>query len=143
MAAKEYLEGFGAAMREIDIRLASLRRLRWQAETIPGVISISGQAREGSRVADYAVSLADEEAGILRDYNAAMALRQDIMETLAQLPAAARGVLELRYIAGKPWRDISDALGYEQRQLFRLHSRGISQVEAALALRQEMNEARI
>jgi DNA-directed RNA polymerase specialized sigma24 family protein len=137
MGAKEYLKSFLAAIRLIDIRLAGIRRMRELAAKLPGSVLTPGKGVSDSRVEYFAVSLADEETAVLREYNKAMLLRRDIEITLSRLPNDERSVLELRYIGGKGWRDISEELQREERQLHRVHNRGVTRVDAALSARRD------
>ncbi len=41
-----------------------------------------------------------------------------------------RLILQLRYIAGKPWDEIADTLGYDLRTVYRLHTKAIREIES-------------
>ncbi len=41
-------------------------------------------------------------------------------------------LLELRYVRRLRWRNVADALGYEERYVYKLHAKAIGMVEALL-----------
>lgn len=60
-----------------------------------------------------------EELGRLAEYAHALALIEAVPD------AAGREVLELRYLSGLTWMQIARRMGYEERQVRRIHQRAL------------------
>jgi len=55
-------------------------------------------------------------------------LREEIEQAIADLPSAERQLLRLRYIEGKTWEQVADALNYDLRWVTRLHCRTLQKI---------------
>ncbi len=117
MSARELLESYGALREEAGLRLYELRALRARRN--------SGQA-PSSRERDLLARC--------RTLQRKMKSRQKQLTCLlAQLDSQSeRLVLESRYLQGMSYEDISLALNFSPRHIYRLHLRGVTALNAIL-----------
>lgn len=55
-----------------------------------------------------------------------------LQNLLPALPRDSRQVLVLRYLSGLSYLEISEALGFSQRHVYRLHLQGVRQLQTTL-----------
>lgn len=134
-AARDYLSTALRLDAMIALRLAQLDELRDRAERITRVVDAQRGNGSGDRVGDLAAEIADQEAGLLEDYQTLLQRQKAIGTVIRQVPEERqRMVLEMRYLQGMPFVNISMTLHYDERQTYRLHARGLRHVAAQLAL---------
>ena len=79
---------------------------------------------------DGLVSLEDE---IIRQVNRLLQAQAEIVTAIDHLPNPVhRQLLLLRYIKFKPFPEVAEALGYSERQMFRLHGAALKDLEKRL-----------
>lgn len=78
-----------------------------------------------------------EEQALFAAYAALKIRRRAIRAAVDRVPdETARAVLEHRYLEGKPFFRIAMDLHYDERQIYRIHRRGVAHVAAQIAERQ-------
>ncbi len=112
-------------------QLEELKRLSMKVTSDLKADKISVAGREKSRMESIIVKMIDFENILNQDIDRYVDLRKEIEETInLTTDGNSRLVLQLRYIAGKPWDDIADTLGYDKRTVFRLHGKAIKEIES-------------
>ena len=134
-AARDYLSAALRLDAMIALRLAQLDTLREKAERITRLADAQRGSGCTDRVGDMAAEIADQEAGLLGEYQALLLRQKAIGAAIRRVPDERQQmVLEMRYLQGLPFARISMTLHYDERQTYRLHERGLRHVAAQLAL---------
>lgn len=130
MTAKEFLRKAREVDRYVDEAMERVERLRAKLET--GRISqLTGMPRGGS--SDWTVT-ADRLIELEQKVNART--RELVRWKLAAIDAInaveemrLREVLELYYVDGFTWEQVAERMGYEQRQVYRLHGMALLRIK--------------
>lgn len=130
MTAKEFLRKAREVDRYVDEAMERVERLRAKLEA--GRISqLTGMPRGGS--SDWTVT-ADRLIELEQKVNART--RELVRWKLAAIDAInaveemrLREVLELYYIDGFTWEQVAERMGYEQRQVYRLHGMALLRIK--------------
>jgi len=133
MTVKQYLTQAYFTNEKIKDSLQELERLRMTAisvnagHTSQERVSTSGIADiVGSRV-PCIVDMEVEIEAKIRDYNNT---KREIENTIEKIEDnRAKAVLLKRYIYFKDWDEISGELSYGVRQVYRLHKKGLEEIE--------------
>ena len=129
MTAKEYL----MQARDIDKRIESLiehgERLR-EKLTAGRMAQITGMPRGGRYDwADAAVALIELERRNNQEIMDLCRLKHEIWDAIDAVEEAKyRWLLELRYMNCWTWERIADVMGYEVRQVHRIHGDALQKV---------------
>ena len=114
-----------AILEEIE----TLRAKRMSASAGIGDGTPRGSSGNGD-LAAYAAQLDALErklsAHVRRYLQARNCLEEDILRMDSATEAA---VIRLYYIAGKTWHDVAEAIGYEERQTFRIHGMALLHID--------------
>lgn len=71
----------------------------------------------------------DLEKEIKEDLARSIAIKAEIMNTISQVDdPIGQIILEMRYINGKGWDEISSSLNYRDSSIFKIHSRALKEV---------------
>lgn len=130
MTAKDFLR----QNRWIHLRLQTtqdrLEELRAVAEKSTTTLTGMPKAKTtASNLPAIVAQIADLEEGLERDRRRLMATRAAIVKAIRDVPdPACELVLEYRYLAFLPWQAIADTMGYETRQVLRIHGRALQMV---------------
>lgn len=82
-------------------------------------------------VENIIVKMKNFENTLKDDIDRYVDLRREIEDTVnLTSDVNYRLILQLRYIAGKPWDEIADTLGYDLRTVYRLHTKAIREIES-------------
>jgi RNA polymerase sigma factor (sigma-70 family) len=82
-------------------------------------------------VENIIVKMKNFENTLKDDIDRYVDLRREIEDTVnLTSDVNYRLILQLRYIAGKPWDEIADTLGYDLRTVYRLHTKAIKEIES-------------
>lgn len=135
-AARDYLSAALRLDAMIALRLSRLDAARARGERVTRALdALAGGGGAGDRVGEAAADLADQEAALLADYHALLKQQKEIGAAIARVPEdRQRMVLEMRYLQGLPFFRIAMTLHYDERQVYRLHERGLRHVAAQIAL---------
>lgn len=87
-------------------------------------------------MAEDVVRAADATEQLRAELGRANAALGEILEAIASVPdEAQKTVLTLRYVEGRAWTDIQEAISYEKTQAYVLHGRGLWHVNQWLQVR--------
>lgn len=135
MSAKKYLSQARWLDRMIDNKVEQQERLRALAEKTTGDVSterVSGSTRTDSRE-NVMVKLIDLSHEINADIDGLIDLQKEIMDTISQLEESKLIlILEMRYVNGKSWDDVSQALHCDKRWVMRLHRKALTEIDEIL-----------
>lgn len=128
-AARDYLSAALRMDNLIAVRLSRLDQLRSRGKSISLILDSVHSGSVSDRVGDTAAELADQEEALLRDYRELLRLQREIGDVIAAVPwDEPRMILELRYLQGLSPVAISMKLHYDERQVYRLHRKGLEHV---------------
>ncbi len=73
--------------------------------------------------------LVDLEKEINEDIDKLVGIKAEIMDTISQVDdPIGQIILEMRYVNGKGWDEISSSLNYRDSSIFKIHSRALRKV---------------
>ena len=128
-AAKEYLESLRLERRTLEQEHEMLRRLEADSRAITAAISPdrvggTGNLRSGE---DRLIRMADAAAALQERKRAYDLRRAEALRVIMRLEDARhRLVLGNRYLLGMDWADVAGCIGYEERQMFRVHGAALT-----------------
>lgn len=138
MTAKEYLSQAYRIDQRINAKLEQLDALRALSRktTVSYGIEPVSHTRNVSSMEDTIVRLIDLENEINADIDRLVDLKREIYEVLRHVQdPELQLLLELRYLCFKNWSEISVALELEDRYVFKVHSRALTEVEKYIPVR--------
>lgn len=123
MTAKEYLRAIQLLDKRIDKKLELVERLRSGTQRVTSVLNPnrgSGHTvRDASGGIDRLVDLERELNGMIDQL---ADLKREAVAAINRLDDPRQVLLlEMRYLLGYRWERIADEMGYELRQVYRLH----------------------
>ena len=84
---------------------------------------------------DAAVKLIDLSHQINDDIDELINLKKEIAATIKKVgDYRYRTILEMRYLKGKLWDDVSGDIGFDKRWVMKLHSRALKEIDEILKL---------
>ena len=133
MTAKEYLIQIRKMERMIGIKLQRLQYWREMSLKVSGCPSKENMdpnrhidapfVRAYARISEIEEEL-DKEISSLREY------REWLMGLIGRMPDHdERQVIELRYVHGLSWEDVSHICGYSLRWTYHIHKRGLCSLD--------------
>jgi DNA-directed RNA polymerase specialized sigma24 family protein len=129
MTAREYLERARTLDGEIEAKREHLARLRSQLTGRAQVIT----GMPGGGRADWTDTVAravELERELIASIDGMLALRREISQMIARVPDGRhRQLLELRYLCGKKWEEVAEAMSYDVRWIYQLHEDALAEVE--------------
>lgn len=129
MTAKEFLRRARSADRWIDEATERAKRLRARLESgrQSGVTGMPrGGAADWTQTADKLIEL---EKRINERIREMVCLKQAAMDAIDRIEdSRQREVLELYYIDGLTWERVAERMGFEVRQIYRLHGQALLKV---------------
>lgn len=128
--ARAYLSSAKPLEALIALHHARMDRLRQQAAGLTRALdAMPGRGGHSDRVGNAAAELADLEEQIVRDYHLLMERQSELTHVVRNIPDdRERAVLEMRYLHGLSMLGIAHRLGYEVRQIQRIHHQGLARV---------------
>ncbi len=133
MNAKEYLSQAIWLDQIINNKLEQLESLKTLATKVNTNFNqerVSGGNNERSPMENAIVKIIDLEGEINRDIDRLVELKKEILETINQVSdISCQLILEMRYVAGKGWEEVADAMGYDRRTIFRIHGKALKEIE--------------
>lgn len=134
MGPKEYFQQGFKLNERIKSKLEQVEELRAMAEKTTQVISDMPKGPSpGSRMEDLVIKIADLTAEIAKDASKLVDLKAEMITVIHSIPdTGAQLVLEQRYLLYKDWKSISDATGYDERTLYRIHGKALLAAEPAI-----------
>lgn len=131
MTAKEYLQQYLDADREINAKLEEISRLRAMATATTQTLSADRvQSSPENKIERICTKIADMEAEVDTEIDRLIKIRKRVKTAIRSVPdASQRAVLERRYILGKRWEEIAVDLSYTYRNVCYIHGRALHAVE--------------
>ena len=128
MNAKEYLSQAFRLDQKINSKLeqvSKLRNLSMKASGLRLAERISG-TKEHSLMESALVKMIDLEYEINADIDRLVDLKREIANLIDRIgDPSYRLLLEMRYLGGNTWEDISIRMGYDLRWVYRLHGKAL------------------
>ena len=128
MTAKEYLAQAFRLDQRINSKLEQVSRLRSMAMKATGSFQaerISG-TKQHSPMESSLVKVIDLEYEINDDIDRLVDLKREIANLIDRIgDPSYRLLLEMRYLGGNTWEDISIRMGYDLRWVYRLHGKAL------------------
>ncbi|OLS02578.1 DUF1492 domain-containing protein [Tissierella creatinophila] len=138
MTAKEYLSQVYWLNKMVNNKLEQKEELEAMAErtTIDFTKEkVSGGSGVISPMEDAAVKLIDLSHQINDDIDELINLKKEIAATIKKVgDYRYRTILEMRYLKGKLWDDVSGDIGFDKRWVMKLHSRALKEIDEILKL---------
>jgi len=132
MNAKEYLSQALWLDQRIKSKLEQLDTLRALAMKVGANLTeekVSGGNNTKSHMENTVAKIVDLEKEINEDIDRLMGIKAEIMETISRVDdPISQIILELRYVNGKGWDEISMDLNYRDRSIFKIHSRALKEI---------------
>ena len=135
MTAKEYLEQARTLDMEINSKLEMVSSLRAMAERTTSALSkaVVSRSRDDHRMEETIATIVDLEREVNEDIDRLVELKREIMGVIKKLDDPVdRYLLSMRYICGKDWEEIADAMNYHIRTIYKVHDRAIQKMENLL-----------
>lgn len=138
ISARAYLEEIGNATRRLEDMSYRAQRYRDMACRATGSMEAARTSGTGGRsrietnvnkCIDLAADIDRWAAALRAQYETACEMIEGVQE------AAGRELLELRYLRGMRWEDIGRRMGYELRQVYRIHGRALRAVQRQMEAR--------
>ena len=109
--------------------MASLRNLAAKATTGMQMDRISS-TKQLSPMENAVTKLIDLEHEINGDIDQLVDLKREIAGLIISVhDPSHRILLEMRYLGGNTWEEVSSQMGYELRWVYRLHDRALQEVQ--------------
>lgn len=133
--AKQYLKQY-----ENAVKAAQRVRREYEEEldlidNIRSSLGGDGLPRSGEiskKVERQALKLSEKADELREAEAAAIEIRQEIFNTVMQVPDDKGSVLYERYILLNEWKDVADAVGYSEGHIYELHRQGLEYVNKLL-----------
>lgn len=126
MTAKEYLSQYKTLNSEINAKLEQKRQLFELAASVAPSATHGGSGNVSDKVGRTAAKLLDLEREINADIDRLVDLRREIEAAIAGVPdERLRTLLELRYVNGLTFEQISRRMDYSFSQIRRLHKKSL------------------
>lgn len=132
MGAKEYLSQALWLDRRINSKLEQLEILRTLAMKVSVNLTeekVSGGKNTKSHMENTIAKIVDLENEINRDICRLVSVKAKIMDIIGRVDdPIGQIILEMRYINGKGWDEISRELNYKDSSIFKIHSRALKEI---------------
>ncbi len=132
MKAKEYLSQALWLDQRINNKLEQLETLRALATKVTAKLAevkVSGGSSTKSHMENAVVKIVDLEKEINEDIDRLVDIKAEIMDTISRVDdPIGQIILEMRYVNGKSWDEISSSLNYKDSSIFKIHSRALKEV---------------
>lgn len=132
MKAKEYLSQAFWLDQRVNTKLEQLQILRDLSMKVSAnltVEKVAGGNNKKGHMENTVAKIVDLEKEIKEDLARSIAIKAEIMNTISQVDdPIGQIILEMRYINGKGWDEISSSLNYRDSSIFKIHSRALKEV---------------
>ena len=131
MTAKEYLQQYLDADREIQAKVDQIARLRDMAtRTTSAPAGDRVQSSAENKLERIISKIADMEAEVDAEIDRLADKRREVQTAIERVPnAAQREVLIRRYMVGQKWEKIAVELNFDYRWVLRLHGRALNEIQ--------------
>ncbi len=133
--AQDYLSAFHRLDAMIALKLARLDSLKEKAGRVSQLMTgLPSSGGPGDRTGSLAADMVDLEEEILREYSALIQRQQEIGQAIRRVPDEQQAtVLEMRYLQGVSFVGIAMRLHYDERQIYRIHQKGLRHIAMQIA----------
>jgi DNA-directed RNA polymerase specialized sigma subunit len=138
LSAKEYLSQAFRIDQRINAKLEQVENLRCRSTKTTATLSDTSvmYTRDAHSADGIIVKLIDLENEINADIDRLVDLKRDIYEVFRSIhDPELQLLLELRYLCYKNWSEISVALDLDDRYVYKLHGRALTEVEKSMMAR--------
>jgi DNA-directed RNA polymerase specialized sigma subunit len=134
MTAKEYLQQYRNADREINSKLDQIRRLRELATKTTSTLNPDKvQSSQENKTEKIVAKIVDMENEVNSEIDKLIELKHEICDSIRKVGnAKQRQVLVLRYINGKTWERIAVDLDISYQWVCELHGRALISINCIL-----------
>ena len=133
MNAKEYLNQARHLDCRINSKISQVESLNALATKCTTVFSDMPKVHNSSNMGDIVVKIISLENEINKEIDALVDLKEEIKSVIEKVKNIDyRVLLEERYLCMRKWEDIADDLHFSTQQIFRLHSKALSEVDKIL-----------
>ena len=134
MTAKEYLRQYRRLTESLRQLESDLRKLEEERDSIQ--IRADGMPGSGSvskRVENLAVRIIDQQRRTMVRREKVLAKREEIRSVIMLVPDPKLSrLLDLRYVEGMKWEEISQEMVIDLRYIYRLHGRALQEADKVL-----------
>lgn len=127
MTAKEFLQQYRNADREINAKLDDIHHLRETAVKVTEVLTPDKiQASRENRMEAIVAKIVDMEREVDEKIDQLQEIKKQVESAIVSVPEArCRDVLRLRYINGMTWEKIAVELNFTYQWVCILHGRAL------------------
>lgn len=128
---KEELKDIYYLDSRIESKIRQLEQLN-ALKTCVGALDYSKdriQTSTTNSTEDRLIRIIDLENNINSDIDDLIDMKNEARKIISKLSGVERTVLEMRYFEGMAWEEIAFRLGYEVRQIYRYHGKGLSDLQ--------------
>ena len=133
MSIKDELKQYRFKVLQVDRTLEEYQMFKTRAEKMTSIISeVSAHTNKVSnKVGDNAVIMADLEVKYKTAWQEAELERLALTDKIKNVDEPYRTILFMRYVQGKTFENIADAIGYSYKQILRLHGQALNLFDIA------------
>lgn len=135
MAAKDYLSQAFRIDQRINAKLEQVAALRALATKATSTLSDMPRPDTPNvcQMSDIIAKIIDAEDEINAEIDRLVDLKREMREVIGAVTNPEyQALLELRYLCFKSWSEISVALEYEDRYVYKVHDRALREIEKIL-----------
>jgi DNA-directed RNA polymerase specialized sigma subunit len=127
MTAKEYLQQYRNADREINAKLDQIHRLRELATKTTSILTPDKvQTQSQNKTEIIVAKIVDLKREVDAEIDGLAKIKRRVENAINQVPdGKCRGVLKRRYINGKTWEQIAVAFNMSYFGVCKLHGRAL------------------
>ena len=129
----QWLRRFYKSVRREEVLAAEVERLRSEAERMtPLLSSVPGGGGNGKdRLPKAVEQIVQAQQELVCQINCTHAIRRQILDAIAALPAAQHDVLRRKYILCQGTREIAAYMHYSEGRIYQLHRDAVNQLKIA------------
>ena len=133
MSIKDELKQYRFKVLQVDRTLEEYEMFKTRAEKMTAIISeVSAHTNKVSnKVGDNATIMADLENEYKQRWEEAELERLALTSKIRGIDEPYRTILFMRYVQGKTFECIADAIGYSYKQILRLHGQALNLFDIA------------
>lgn len=135
MTAKEYLQQYGESVRIAERLKTEYEQELLRIDSVRSTLGGDGTPHGNGinrATEDKAIRLADKAHRLKDAELEAVRIRQEVFDTIRDIPNVEGEVLYLRYINLLRWEQVAETMGYSYQGVFNIHRRALEIVEKKL-----------
>jgi len=131
LTAKEYLQQYRNADREINTKLDQIHRLRELATKTTSILTpnkVQTQSQNNTEI--IVAKIVDMENEVDREIDELGKIKHNVESAIQEIPDHRhRDVLYMRYLNGKRWEEIAVSLNYDFHYVLKLHGSALYEIK--------------